>query len=350
MAYNSAFRTAVQLTGAAQAAAQAFEDQMPLNQWLPAHQNPTLAYSFNAASSTDVDVAEYRAFDTPAPYGAVGSKITKSGQLPPISRKLPVSEYRELQYANQMGMLGTVMEDYAARLGVGIAARLEIARVQAVTTGKVVLEENGVAATVDFGRDASLTIPLLSATNRWSAAGGTPVDNLLAWINLVATASKGTRPTTMLTSAAVMNALATNPQVIAFALARTDSLPGRVSNDQVRAVLSGYANITSVLVADDAYSTYNFGQTVFPTDTVVLLPPPNAVTVDGVGSLGTTDYGVTAEAIQPEYGIPAGERSGIVGVAFDHHDPEGIDVLVSAVALPLLQRANTTLAAKVISV
>jgi len=350
MALNTDYRSAIELTGAAQAAAEAFERSMPLTEWLPFHSNPTLTYSFDASGVTPVDVAEYRSFDTPAPYGTLGKKITKEGHLPPISRKLPVSEYTQLQYAGRLTMLGSVLDDYAARLGVGIAARVEIARVQAVTTGRVILAENGVSATIDYGRDPGLTLPLPVSAKQWTHSKALPVDDLIAWRDLVKVKSLGSVPMAILMSNQVMNTLMTNPQIVSYALGRTNDLPSRVSANDVRTVLAGYAGLSRVVIADEAYATYNFGRTVFPVGTVVLLPPAGVLSVDGSGSLGTTDYGVTAEAIQPEYGIPAGEQSGIFGGAFGHHDPEGLDVLCSAVALPLVQRSNATLAAQVIAV
>ncbi|MDR1214463.1 MAG: major capsid protein [Propionibacteriaceae bacterium] len=350
MGLNTDYKTAVELTGAAQAAAEALDAAMPMAEWLPTKQNPTLSYSFDASAVKPVDVAGYRAFDTEAPYGQLGPTITKEGKLPPISRKLPVSEFTELSFSNQLSALGTKLEDYAARLGAGVAARLELARVEALLTGKLVLAENGITATIDYGRDPALTIPLPgAAAARWDSADSTPVDDLIAWRELVKVASHGSLPSALAVSNRVLSALQANKQVIAFALGRSDKLPTRVSTEAVQQVLSGMAGITRLVVADDAYSVYDFGRPVFPDGQVVLLPPSGGLAIGGEGSLGSTDFGVTAEAIQPSYGIGEGERAGIFSGAFDRHDPEGLDVLVSAVALPLVQRANATLGATVIA-
>jgi len=346
MALNTDYGTPIELTGAAQAAANAFEASMPLSRWLPYRANPTLTYSFDASGTTPVDVAQYRAFDVPAPYGSLGERITKQGTLPAISRKLPIGEYTQLQYAGRLALLGDLEAEYAQRLGLGIAARVELARVQAIVEGKVTLAENGVSAVIDYGRDPALSAAL-SGAKLWTAAKAVPVDDVIGWRQIVKEKSKGTLPTTILLSNAVMNSLMMNEQIITYALGRTDNLPNRVAAGEVEAVLAGYAGLTTVVIADDAYATYNFGQPVWPDGVVVLLPPAGAVNIDGGGSLGTTDYGVTAEAIQPEYGIPANEQSGIFAAAFGHSDPEGLDVLASAVALPLVQRANATFAATV---
>jgi hypothetical protein len=343
MAINNDYRSAVELTGAAQAAAAAFDATMPLTAWLPARQNPTLHYSFDASGSKPVDVAKYRAFDTPAPYGALGPTITKEGELPPISRKLPVSEYRELQFANQLDMLAGVLDDYAARLGLGIAARLELARAEAVSSGKLTLAENGVSAVIDYGRDAALTVSW-----NWSATGATPLTDITTGQDLVTEKSRGSKPTTALITADVLRKLQSNASIITAALKRTNNLPSLISREDVFGVLAGYQGITNVVIADEAYSQFDFGAPVLPAGTFVLLPASGGIAAEiGGGSLGTTAYGVSAEAMQTEYGIPGGEKAGIFAGAFHHSDPEGLDVLASAVALPLLQRANATLGATV---
>jgi len=346
MALNTDYRTANDLSGVARAAADELDSKMVLAEWLPTKENPTLSYEFDASDTPMVDVASYRAFDTESPYGKLGPTITKSGKLPPISRKLPVSEYTELQFTDNMAALGDHLDDYAAKLGASIAARLELARVEAVSTGALSLAENGITASIDFGRDPALTVPLLVQASRWDQPTATPVDNTIGWRELVKEKSKGSLPTVMILSNAVMMALMGNQQVIEYALGRSDNLPSRVSADQVRTVFAGYAGISRMVVADEAYAAYNFGKQVWPNSQVVLLPPAGVV-IGGDGSLGTTDYGVPAEALQPSYGIAQGERAGIFSGAFDHHDPEGLDVLVSAIALPLLQKANATLGVKV---
>ncbi|MCL2470657.1 MAG: major capsid protein [Propionibacteriaceae bacterium] len=349
---DTAHRSAIQLTGVAQAAAQVFENAMPLTPWLPPRRNPTLTYSFNASGLQPIDVAEYRAFDTPAPYGQLGQRITKEGHLPPISRKLPISEYQELQWANRLDQLGDLMDEYAARLGVAVAARVERARAEALLTGKVSLDENNLRAVIDYGRDPALSVALPAAAKRWTAETATPIEDLIRFRALVKDKSKGSLPTVLVLTNKIMNHLQTNREIIGFALNRTNDLPGRVSTEDVITVIAGFARLTRVVIADDAYASYNFGTlggSVFPDNKILLLPPPGAVLVEGGGSLGTTDYGVTAESINPDYGIPQAEQSGIFGGAFSHPDPEGIDVLVSAVALPLVQGANATLAADVIA-
>ncbi|MBK0297116.1 hypothetical protein IAE22_35280, partial [Bacillus sp. S34] len=68
----------------------------------------------------------------------------------------------------------------------------------------------------------------------------------------------------------------------------------------------------------------------------------------GGTTLGGTDWGVTTESLSPKYGIGASDRAGIFGAVFSDNAPEGRYVLLSATALPILENANATLAAKVL--
>lgn len=276
---NTDFRTAVELTAAARAEVDAVSAELPLAGYLPVQENPTLSYSFRAGAKTDVDLATFRSFDTPAPYGRTVGGQEQSGKLLPISRKLPVSEYNELQYAGNTAMLGDVLDGYATNLGRGVAFRLETARIEVLLTGQLSINENGVVQTIDYGRNAALTVAA-----QWTAAGSTPVDDIIEWRQTVGT--YGRTPTAALLTLDVMETLSTNAQVIGYALGRTDNLPGRVSYDDVRGVLGSFG-IVNVTVVDEAYSAYDLGGQVFPTGSFVLVPGT-------AGALGTTQVGIPA--------------------------------------------------------
>lgn len=329
---NTDFRTAVELTAAARAEVDAIEGTLPMSAYLPVEENDTLTYSFQAGGKVDVDMATFRAFDTPAPYGKTEGGETKSGKLLAISRKLPISEYDELQFARRTDQLGTVLERYAARLGRGIAFRLETARIEVILTGRLAINENGVVQTIDYGRNAALSVAA-----QWSAAASTPVDDIIDWRQTVST--YGRTPTAALLTLDVMEMLSKNEQVIGYALGRTDNLPGRVSYDDVRGVLGSFG-IVNVTVVDEAYSAYDLGGQVFPAGTFVLVPGAS-------GALGTTQVGVPAEASQDSFGIPASERAGVFAGAFDRGDPIGLDVLASAIALPVFTNVDSTLSASI---
>lgn len=345
MAINQAYATAVELTAAARAAADALTASLPLSAFLPNQTNYTLGFEFEQNSAIGVDQAAYRGFDAETPGARADQpKITKSGKLPPLGRKVLVGEYAEL-LANQQA--STALHDklvgYAEERGREIALRLEFARAEAIRTGKLALNENGLRGEIDFGRKANRSVSLVTG-KVWSKAEATPVDDIIEWRNLLANDASSSAPATIIVTSDVMEALSKNAQVIGFALGRGDNLPGRITYDQVRGVLSSFG-IYDVRVTADVYSGFAIPG-IIPNGTVLLLPA--ASTAGLPGSLGSTEFGVPTEALNGEYGIAEGERAGIFAGAFNREDPQGLWVHGTALALPVVRAANSTLSAKVL--
>lgn len=346
MSLNTDYRTPAQLTAAARDAAQTVAqgvngNGLLLEPFMPSVQNTTLAYEFDGSGSQNIGSAEFRSFDAEAPYGATSSSITKSGKLPPISKKLPISELSELQLMNQVDAIGAKEEEHARSLGQQIATRAELARGEALETGKLTLSENGLVAEVDFGRQADHTV---TAGTKWDQTGATPIDDLQSWID-VFVAGAGTAPGTLVISRKILATLAKNSDLIQAAV-RSSGAPSRVSYDDVKSVLNSYG-IDNTVVFDESYLKGGALTRVVSQEVALLLPDPGSAPIVG-GVLGTTQYGVPAEAIQPSYGIPAGEQAGIFAGAFSRTDPVGLNVLISAIMLPVLANANASMAATVL--
>ncbi|MBS3177748.1 MULTISPECIES: major capsid protein [unclassified Pseudoclavibacter] len=341
MTINLAHATAVQLTAAARAAAAAVTAQLPLAQYLPDRSNATLSFEFSD-NSASIDTAEYRAYDTEAPYGNSEGKMTRSGKLPPLSRKRRVTEYDELMLnGRSTTALYDKLVDHAEHLGRGIALRLEFARAEAFRKGRLTLSENGLRADINYGRKAERTVKL-TGTARWGQSAAKPLEDLIKWSQLGVNDADTITPTRLVMTADVLEFLSKNAEIIGAALSRSDNLPGRISYDAVKSVLAQYGFITVTDVAT-LYAGFNVGA-ILPAGTVLLLPQPS---INGLGGLGSTDYGVPTEALQPNYGISGPEQPGIFAGAFGRTDPEGLDVLGTAIALPVLTGANSTFAAEV---
>ncbi|GAA1051369.1 major capsid protein [Arthrobacter russicus] len=337
MTINQDFRTAVQLTATARAASENLSGGLFLEQYLPSRENATLSYELADTSQAQIDSAEFRAFDTEAPYGRTVGNLTKSGKLPPISKKLPVSELSQLRMMGQADALGVSLERYAAQLGQEVAVRLELARGEAIEKGKLTLNENGLQFTIDYGRRPDHTA---AAAVKWDQETAKPLDDILNWVQAY-TANTGTAPENLLISRRTLSYLSKNKDLIQAAVGNSNA-PSRVSFNDVISTLASYG-IGQTIVFDKAYG----GKRVVADNVAVFLPTPGGATVLG-GVLGTTDYGIPAEALKPSYGIPASEQAGIFCGSFERTDPEGLDVLASAIALPVLQNANASFAATVL--
>lgn len=339
MAYNTDYATASELSGIARGAQDVLTAQgngLVLERWLPTVENPTLDYEFNATGRQYPGSAEFRAFETEAPYGSNLPTLTKTGQLPPISEKMPVREYQRLKlYQNADGIKNKV-EQHAALIGTHIATRAELARGEALTTGKLTLNENGLVATVDYGRASAQTS---TAATLWSSGGSDPLADITTIQNTLIT-EVGAAPGTMLISRRILNALQTNGDLIAAALAQGAQLPSRISKDDVLSTLAAFG-LPNTLIYDQSYYKGSTLTRVIPDNVVIFMPDPGTVPLYG-GVLGTTQIGIPAEATEAKFNISDSEAAGVFCAVFDHDDPSGLDVLGSAILLPVLENANAT--------
>ena len=326
----------VELTEFARLALQDFDAQsQSLARFLPYSEVADIRYAYNKGIDTLVDQATYRAFDAESPIGRRPGSQRVTGELLPISRKIPLSEYAQLRLRNAPNdeVVQGVFRD-GGRLARGIAARLELARGELLVTGKVVLNENGASMTYDAGRHASLTVSALTSTAKWSDhSASTPISNVLAWKALVK-ARVGIEPNRLVVSSTVMAHLQQNTEVRGFAQAVANA-PARVTVEAVQAAFAGLANVTV-----EVYET-PFGMTddPIPTHKVVLLR-------DNI-PLGSTAYGIPLEAQEPEYAALA-PQAGVVAGAWKEKDPIAVWTHAVGISLPLLAVPDATLSCQVI--
>lgn len=344
MGYNTTYRTAAQLTAEARAAADNAHVGFLLSSFLPNRDNLGLSFDFDLNNLTLPDAATFRSFDTEAPFGTTVGTQTRSGKLPPISRKLRVTEYDQLALYYASDAIGNKIDDYARRLGTGLEARLELARGQAVETGTVTINENNLKFTIDYGRKAAHNV---TAGTLWSTLTAPAPTNLLSW-QATYNATNGYNWGVALMSTQTLLYLQQNTAIIN---AVVGSAAGRtiLSRDEVQAYFTSYG-FGRILLTDDTpqKATVNVGGAptrVLSQNKITFAPEP--IPTDNGGVLGGTDWGIPSEAIQTKYGIPEAERAGIFAACLDSEDPEGLNVLNSAIALPILENANATFTATV---
>lgn len=339
--YQPNFRSAAELTAQARAAAALAATGYELGQFLPSVNNASLTYSFDLNSLGLTDVAEYRAFDATVGYGQGASQSgSVSGTLPPISRRYRVKELEQLTLqVGGTGLIPAKQDEYAQKGGLAIAARVALAQAEAIEFDQVRLLENGLDATIRYRRNPDLFV---IAANYWS---DTTVDVLEPLLSALQTYYRinGVYPGTTLISQRILDALSRNRSVIAHALGRQTDLPGRVGYADVYSFFTDW-NVRNVRVFEGNIDRKN----LLSDNKIFFLPAPGG-NLDGTGALGTTEWGITAESIQPVYGIGAGEQSGIFAAAFDDNIPQGTDVLSTAVVLPALRNSNAVMTFQVLA-
>lgn len=338
MGFSEKHRNAAQLTGVAKGTFDAVFGGSIIGQYLPPKEEASLSYDFLVNQPGVHQAASYRTYDTESNVGIVKGSENRSGKLPPMSTRLHVNEFAQLTQIG--GDIGEKFDEYARVLAAGVATRLIQAGSEAIAFGKTTIDERGLKFEIDYGRKPELTS---TASKLWGEQDADPIADLMALRNTY----KG-EPGAVHIPRNVLYQLTGNKAIVTAHYGRGTDLPARVSVEDVKGVLlrDGFTVITSDEKFIDASGVE---KTVFGTKQVVFLPKSGGTVYDqalGTGALGDTLLGVTAEALkEPRLkGVP-----GIIAGALEHDDPAGFNVLVSALAVPVVRNANATASLKVLA-
>jgi len=344
MLLNTDYINPVELTGYERAALADLEiNRFTLAGFLPHRVIDDLMFRFAQGGEGLIDAATYRNFDTESPIAARPGVTRVTGELPPISRKIRLGEYDTLRNARDAdARIRTALFDDATRMARAIAARLELARGEALHTGKLVLSENGVVATVDFGRAAGHTV---TAGTPWSTvATAKPVPDMLSWLQTYVDAN-GEEPGVALTSRKVLNLLLQNADVRGL-LAANGVIPSVASAAGLNTVLQAYG-LPPIQTYDAQVKVGGVGTRVIPDNKFLFLPAPVDPGNVGGTDLGAVLLGTTAEAQELGYGLTSGEQPGIVAGVYKTEDPVALWTKAAAIGLPVLANPNLSFSATV---
>lgn len=334
-----------ELTGFARAAQEDVErSKGTLARWLPNTEVPDVVVRTIVGVDGNGELAQYRSFDAETPIGSGGQGERKVFELLPLGLKERVSEYDQLRMRG--GDAGALtlggVEKAALRVVNAVVDRLEIARGQALETGGLAINENGVSQSPSFGRPGEHTVSPVGAL--WNATGGgtpKPLDDLILWCDVYAAANQGQAPGAIMTSRKVVAALQRSEEIRTL-VATTAGTPSIVSIDALNSVLAGYG-LPPIYI----YERKIRGTAVVSANKLFLLPAP--VDPNGSNELGATFYGQTLEASEPEYGIGAADQPGLVVGAWKTRDPIGVWVHSNAIAVPVLVNPVASMVATVVS-
>lgn len=306
-----------------------------LSRHLPNEEIQDIEYRFTRGDFAEQDAAVFRAFDAESPIGTRPGASRVSGELPPISKKMLLGEEARLRLQRLLGagnaqsrLVEQVFND-AARLVRSVAARVELARGDAIFNGKVTINENGVVATADYGYVAANLVG--PPATLWSNTAATIIDDLTTWSSAYRDRTGGQLPQVILTSRAVRANMLKNAEIARLAATQAGA-PQRVTAATLNAVLGDY-ELPPVEVYDVSVKVGGVTTNVIPQNKLALLPAPN-----GAGELGRTFYGVTADALELAEArqIGADQTPGLVAVVEKQFDPVALWTKVSGIALPAI--------------
>lgn len=293
-------------------------------------------------------MANVQAFGAEAQIASRDGATKVAGEIPPIKRKIPLNERLLIALKREgAGDANLVKNQLFAdidNLIDSVDARVEKMRIDAISTGEIVLAENGVQMTVDYGVPAG-NKEILAASDvaggYWSYANAEPITKIMEWVDVVVAAS-GVRPTRILTSNTVVANLLKNASI--RKLIYGDNGASRaISINQLNDLLvsmdlpqiATYDLQVRAQAEDGTYSTIRF----LPQNKFVLLPP---------STCGETLTGPTAEALlSPD--ITSQEAPGIYATVDVQTEPVGIWTKVAATSIPTFPMADAVFIADVLA-
>jgi Phage major capsid protein E len=344
MLLTSDYILPTEVTGYARQALADYEiNRFTLSQWLPSKPIDDIEYRVNNGQLGLADAASFRAYDAEAAIGRRQGFGRIRGELPPLSWKLRLGEYDRLRLRapnttaqGSQAIVDAIYNDVDVTV-LSVAARIELARGSALSAGAVSIAEDGVIASVDFGR-ASAHSNVAPAVLWSTTATATPIADLTAWRFTYRQTNGGTEPGAILTSQAVLANILRSAEVKAFAAAN-GQVPSIVSRQVLNTILAAY-DLPPIVVNDAQINVNGTATRVIPANNVLLLPPP------GQTYLGGTFWGTTSESLQPEFGL-TGAEPGIVAGTYATQDPVALWTKATAAPLPVLANPNLTFQAVV---
>lgn len=310
----------------------------------PTQTTNKLSYEIIKGAKRRPVAANVTAFNTEADIASRPGTEKQTGQIPGIKRKIPLDE-EFLVALNRSGLgdneyvrneIFNDMDDMVDSCW----ARAEKMRIDAIAEGKIVIADEKIKATIDYGVPAEHK-ETLSGEALWSDhVNSNPIEDIQAW-DLVMRQTVGVPMQRVLTSSTVAAHVVQNVNVRKMVYGSDGSTRAITLND-VNQLLIGLGlpriAVYDVMVdIEDDVTGVITTERFFPEEKVVLMPN---------GSLGEFLVGPTPESLLD--GAIA-EKSGIYGIVYNTgKDPVGIMTKAALTGIPTFPRAGEVFQATVI--
>lgn len=284
-------------------------------------------------------VASIHAFDTESEIGSREAE-KRTLELALIKRKLQLKEKDIIALENprtkaeQDYLIQNVYNDIDT-LVQGVRARVEAMRMEALATGKITIDENGLNGVIDYNVPEDNQEIL---TTTWDDPESNPLEDMLRWISTL-----DVKPTRALTSNRVLMALLTHPKITALSM---HTSLGMVTLTELDAVMASFG-LPKIRTYDEVYRK----QKVDGTYESVRYFPEDRFVMFGEGSLGQTIYGPTAEEIRltRDPSIETSMVGNVLAMVYEEHlDPVSTWTKAVATAMPSFPTAGEVFQAKVL--
>jgi hypothetical protein len=304
-----------------------------LSRFMPDLMVDELEYRVRRASLEDVDIAEYRSWDTPAPLTKRPGVSRIRGELGPISRGILLGEeetlrQRALDRDTNDPIINAIYDD-VERMARSVRARIEIAVGDVINDGIVTIAENNLSLTANFGRAGAMSV---TAGTVWTDVAAPILSNILGWMSTYED-TNGVTPGLLVVPRARLGNFALNTEMRNYAAAN-GTVPSRLNEAAINAVFAA-EGIPPIFVYDGQFRKNGTLTRVLPANKVYLMPPAGE-------QLGNVFFGTTAEALRlREKGLIKREDApGIVAFAMTQDHPVQTMTVATAVALPVMPNPN----------
>ncbi|WP_102274087.1 major capsid protein [Cytobacillus massiliigabonensis] len=308
----------------------------------PEVKHETLDFSYLVGASSLPVVASAHAFDTEAEIGS-REAAKQALEAAYVKRKMQLTEKDliALQFPRTEGeqkyLIGQVFNDID-KLVAGVKARIELMRMEALTTGKVTLNENGLNMTVNYHVPTEHQ-ETLAGTDLWTDPAADIIGTLERWQDLLD--EKATRA---LTSTKVLTQILRNSKIIGYLFGKDSSrIPTR---QDLNAFLQQH-DLPTIAVYDSKYRR----QEANGTYTTHRYLGENKFVMFGDGILGETLYGPTPEESRMiREGANVSTVDKVIAMVYEEgKDPISTWTKAAATAIPSFPEANNVFQAQPIA-
>lgn len=308
----------------------------------PEVKHDTLEFSYLVGASSLPVIASAHAFDTEAEIGS-REAAKQALEAAYVKRKMQLTEKDliALKFPRTEGekkyLMGRVFNDID-NLVAGVKARIEVMRMEALTTGKVTLNENGLNMSVDY------QVPdnhqeSLSGTDLWTDPNADIIGDLERWQN-----SLDEKATRALTSTKVLTQILRNSKIIGYLFGK-DS--GRIPTRQDLNAFLQQHDLPTIAVYDSKYRKQNANGTY----TTHRYFGENKFVMFGANTLGETLYGPTPEESRMILeGADVSSVEKVIAMVYEEgKDPISTWTKAAATAIPSFPEANNVFQAQPIA-
>lgn len=290
--------------------------------------------------ATEVDVANYRAFDTDVNYAQTGGESMRAFRLAPLGQQLKISEQDQVTYlnANKGDKLKKAMARITDTIVRNTVARVELARAQALVEGRVTIPEVGIND--DFGRKPEHNTV---AAQLWDDPEAPRIEYLKN-LRRIYQDTNGEDPGCIYMSELAFDQMLRGKE---FVTVLNGGHERAAREDEALALLASY-RLPKIVIAKRTVRLGGVKRRVMPVDKLLLLPEPVDINDAEGTQLGATFWGQPLTATEGGFSLGNMELPGLVAYGRTLEDFQK-NVRVDAIATPVLQNPNLSLVAKVLA-